>query len=279
MTGIFTSARRQQYERDGFVFPINLFGPAELDRYKQAFEQSARSLVAAGAKPPHKQCHLCFRWAYDLATDPRILDMVEELIGPNILVFNSTVFAKPPRNPSFVSWHQDSTYLTGGESKIVAVWLALTPTTPESGCMRVIAGSHKLGRLPHVSRPHADNLLTFGSLEVDHEIDDTHAVDVELQPGQISLHHGDTIHGSGANRSDHWRTGIVIRYAPPEVRTTAPLYRVVMARGRDTHGHYTLLEQVPPLDIASGVAGHTAYREWHDRTLGPSTSAEASEHG
>jgi len=109
MTGLLTTAGRQQYERDGFVFPINLFRPAELDRYKQAFEQSALSLVAAGAKPPHKQCHLCFRWAYDLATDPRLLDVVEELIGPNILVFNSTVFTKPPRNPSFVSWHQDGT--------------------------------------------------------------------------------------------------------------------------------------------------------------------------
>jgi ectoine hydroxylase-related dioxygenase (phytanoyl-CoA dioxygenase family) len=158
---------------------------------------------------------------------------------------------------------------------MVAVWLALTSSTSESGCMRVIAGSHKRGRLPHVSRPHPDNLLKFGSLEVDCEVDDTSAVDVELQPGQISLHHGDAIHGSTANRSDHWRTGIVIRYVPPEVKITAPLYRVIMARGRDTHGHYRLLEQVPPLDTASSVAGHTAYREWHDRTFHPPTSAES----
>ncbi len=264
MTGNLCLAGRHQYERDGFAFPFTILDPAELARYKQALEQVEPRLVAAGSKPPHKQCHLCFRWAYDLATHPKLLDLVENLIGPDILIYNSTIFAKPPRSPAFVSWHQDGTYLPQGESRMVAAWIALTPSTSEGGCMRAIAGSHKLGQLPHVSRQTPGNMLdAFAGLHVDLEVNEAEAVDIELQPGQMSLHHGNVIHASNPNNSDGWRIGFVVRYIAPDVQATIPLYQVVLARGRDDHGHYKLFDQVPPEDIEDGVAGHVAYRAWH----------------
>ena len=269
MTGSLYPAARQQYERDGFAFPLTILDPAEVATCKQAFEQVEPRLVAVGAKPPHKQCHLCFRWAYDLATNPTILDLVESLIGPDILIHNSTIFAKPPHNPAFVSWHQDAYYFLESESKMVAVWIALTPSTPESGCMRAIAGSHRRGRLPHVSRPHPDNMLDFSGLHVDLEINEAEAVYIVLQPGQISLHHGNVVHSSNPNNSDGWRIGFAVRYITPDLRLSTPHYAAVLARGRDTLGHYKLLEQAPAANIESGIANYVAYRAWHNTVLAP----------
>jgi non-heme Fe2+,alpha-ketoglutarate-dependent halogenase len=265
MTGSLHIEGRQQYERDGVAFPFTILDPAEVARFKETFEQVEPRLVAAGGNPPHKQCHLCFRWAYDLATHPAILDLVEDLIGPDILIHNSTIFAKPPRNPAFVSWHQDAYYFQDDESKVVAAWIALTPSTSESGCMRALAGSHKRGRLPHVFRSRLHNMINIGAggLHVDIEVDETDAVDVALQPGQISLHHGNVVHSSNPNNSDGWRIGFAVRYITPDVRMKAPHYAVVLARGQDLHGHYKLLQQVPAADIESGIAAHVAYRAWH----------------
>jgi ectoine hydroxylase-related dioxygenase (phytanoyl-CoA dioxygenase family) len=267
MTADLSSAERQQYERDGFLFPLPLLEPAEVAMYKQALEQAESQLVAAGDKPPHKQFHLCFRWAYDLAMHPRILDLAEAIVGPDLLVYNSTVFAKPPRSPVFVSWHQDSYYFLQDEPKMVAVWVALTPSTSESGCMRAVAGSHKLGRLAHVSHIHPDNMLDVSGLHVNLEINKAQVVDIELQPGQISLHHAHAVHASNPNNSDGRRVGIVFRYIAPDARVSAPQYGAVLARGRDVHGHYKLLEQPPPADIEGGVVNHLAYRAWHKSTF------------
>jgi len=276
MTGSLHTERRQQYERDGFASPFTVLDPAGVARYLQAFEQVEPRLVAAGGQPPHKQIHLCFRWAYDLATHPAILDLVEDLIGPDLLIHNSTVFAKPPRNPAFVSWHQDAYYFQEDESKMVAAWIALTPSTPESGCMRALAGSHKRGRLPHVSRPHPDNMLNFAALQVDTEIDEAEAVDIALQPGQMSLHQGNVIHASNANNSGGWRIGFAVRYITPDLRLGAPHYANVLARGQDRHGHYKLLEQPPTADIETGIAAHAAYRKWHSTAWQGTAFANAS---
>jgi non-heme Fe2+,alpha-ketoglutarate-dependent halogenase len=148
--------------------------------------------------------------------------------------------------------------------RMVAAWIALTTSTSQSGCMRMVPGSHKLGRLPHVSRMHTDNLLDSLQRPVDREVNEAEAVDVMVQSGQVSLHHANIIHSSNPNHSDGWRIGYVIRYITPDVQTRTPFYRAVLARGRDVHGHYKLLKASPPADIESGVANHVAYRAWSD---------------
>jgi non-heme Fe2+,alpha-ketoglutarate-dependent halogenase len=257
-------AERQQFERDGFLFPLTVFEPAEVARYREILEEIERRLAAAGCRPPYKQLHLSFRWAYDLVTHPGLLDLIEDLIGPDFLVFNSTVFAKPPRSPAYVPWHQDSSHLVQDHPRMVAAWIALTTSTSQSGCMRMIPGSHKLGRLAHASRIQPDNLLDSLQRPVEREVNEAEAVDVMVQSGQLSLHHANTIHSSNPNHSDGWRIGYVVRYITPDVQTRTPLYGAVLARGRDAHGHYKLLKASPPADIERGIANHVAYRAWSD---------------
>jgi len=258
MGSTLSPAERQRYEREGFALPFAVLEPAEVATYKQAFEQLEPQLVAAGVKPPHAQCHLHFRWAHELATHPAVLDLVEELIGPDILVHSTTIFAKQPRHPGFVSWHQDAHNWKLDEPRLVSAWVALTPSTVENGCMRAIPGSHKQ-RLPHAVRPHPDNMLRLTGLHVELEIDEAEAVDFVLQPGQMSLHHADVVHGSNPNDSDGWRIGFATRYVATDVRQSTPHHEVVLARGRDVHGHYKQLAQAPSADTESGVAAHAAF--------------------
>jgi ectoine hydroxylase-related dioxygenase (phytanoyl-CoA dioxygenase family) len=252
-------AERLRYEHDGFVFPFTVLDPAEVATCKQALEQLQSPLAAVGVKPPHSQFHLHFRWAYELVTHPTILDLVEDVIGPDILVHSSTIFAKPPHHPGFISWHQDTYNWKLDKPRLLSVWVALTSSTSESGCMRAIPGSHRQ-QLPHAVRLHPDNMLVSSHLNVELEINEAEAVDFVLQPGQISLHHGDVIHGSNANNSDGWRIGLTIRYIASDVRQTTPHHEVVLARGRDLHCHYKRLEQAPSTDVESGIAAHAAFQ-------------------
>jgi ectoine hydroxylase-related dioxygenase (phytanoyl-CoA dioxygenase family) len=254
----------QQYERNGFAFPFTVLEPTEVAMYKQAFDQLEPRLVATGARA-HGQCHLHFRWAYELVTHPSILDVIEKLIGPDILVHSTTIFAKQPRKPGFVSWHQDAYHWHLDEPRLVSAWVALTPSTSENGCLRVVPGSHKR-RLPHAIIQRPDNMLKSAGLHVELEINEAEVVDFVLQPGQMSLHHANVVHGSNPNNSDGWRIGFAIRYVASDVRQSTPHHEVVLARGRDIYGHYKRIEQPPSTDIDSGVAAHAAFWAKFDAT-------------
>jgi ectoine hydroxylase-related dioxygenase (phytanoyl-CoA dioxygenase family) len=152
-----------------------------------------------------------------LAADPRILDVVEGILGPDILVYGAEYFIKEPRTRQIVSMHQDLTYWgLGATSGMVTMWLALSPVTRASGCMDFVAGSHKNPILPHEDTFDENNLLSRGQ-EIKVDVPEADRVPIELQPGQISLHHGLTIHGSGPNTSDDRRIGFVVRYIRPDV--------------------------------------------------------------
>jgi ectoine hydroxylase-related dioxygenase (phytanoyl-CoA dioxygenase family) len=202
--------------------------------------------------------HLLFTWLDELARDDGVLDAVEGVIGPNILCWASGFFTKEAHDPSYVSWHQDLTYWGLEPADIVTAWVALSPSTPESGCMRVIPGSHKQDVLAHTETFAEHNLLSRGQ-EIQVEVDERQSADVVLQPGEMSLHHVKLIHGSGANRADDRRIGFAIRYVPTYVRQTAGAEdSAMLVRGVDTYGHF--LEETPPaadLDEAA-LAQHAA---------------------
>jgi non-haem Fe2+, alpha-ketoglutarate-dependent halogenase len=269
MDSTISPAQRERYERDGLAFPFTVLRPTEVAAYKHALQDLEPRLLAAGVQTPHAQCHLHFRWAYELAMHCNVLDFVEGLIGPDILVHSTTIFAKPPRHLGFVSWHQDAHNWKLDNPRLVSAWVALTPSTPENGCMRVIPGSHKQ-RLSHAVRPHPDNMLRDTGLHVELEINEAEAVDCVLQPGQMSLHHANVVHGSNANQSDGWRIGFAIRYVATDVRQSTPHHEVLLARGRDVHGHYRLA-QAPAADNEGGVAAHAAF--WKARRASRSAAA------
>ena len=157
--------------------------------------------------------HLLFAWLADVVHHPVILDAVEDLYGPDLFCWSSSFFIKEPRNPAFVSWHQDSTYWGLNRADVVTAWFALSPSTRASGAMEVIPGTHRLEQIPHRDTFAKDNLLTRGQ-EVAAEVDPAKAVTLELRPGEISLHHVLLVHGSAPDLSDIRRVGFAARYIP-----------------------------------------------------------------
>jgi hypothetical protein len=258
---VLTSDQQQQYERDGYLFPFTVLQPREVEVSRRAYEQLEPRLDRQLSE--HGQCHLHFRWAYDLATHPVVLDLVEDVIGPDILVHTSTMFWKDARDPAFVSWHQDAHYLGLDAPRLVTAWVALSDSTVENGCMRVIPGTHRQ-RLEHDTRPRPDNLVTSG-LQVRGEVDESKAVDFVLRAGQASLHHADLLHGSRPNRSDTRRIGFVIRYVSPAVKQERAHHAVVLARGRDDFGHYDLVDPTPSSDFEEALTAHLDF--WRELRL------------
>ena len=148
----------------------------------------------------------------DFTRHPDILDMVEQLIGPDIVMWGSQIFSKPAGDGMAIPWHQDGQYWPMRPLSTVTVWVAVDPATTENGCLRVIPGTHKSGLMPHVSDNSQGLALNQGLGEG--AIDEKNAVDITLEAGQISLHHVMLVHGSNANRSARRRCGYAIRYMP-----------------------------------------------------------------
>jgi ectoine hydroxylase-related dioxygenase (phytanoyl-CoA dioxygenase family) len=228
----------------------------EVERFGAGFAELEPHL-GAGTTPQHAQTHLHFRWANELATHPALLDLVEGLIGPDILVHTTTLFCKPPHDPGFIAWHQDAHNWRLDDPLLVTAWVALTDSDSENGCLRVIPGTHR-ERFDHESRPHRDNMLPTG-LTLAEAVDESEALDFVLAPGQASLHHADLVHGSRGNRSDRKRIGFAIRYVSPVVSQERPHHAVVLARGEDAHGHYELLEEGPADDFETALAAHREF--------------------
>ena len=247
-----TAAQVSRYEAEGSLSPLPALSAGEVAGYHAALMELQDFAARLPSPARVIQPHLFFRWAYELATHPRVLDAVEDIIGANILVHTTSIFCKRPRQQSFASWHQDGFYWRLSAPKLVSAWIALTASTAENGCLRVIPRTHQRV-LPHTQQRHERNLLTSG-LTVEAELDEAAAVDIVLQPGEMSLHHVNLIHGSPPNLSDNWRIGFAVRYVSPEVSQALPHHQVVLARGRDDFHHYELFEGTPDSSPAEGLA-------------------------
>lgn len=168
-----------------------------------------------------------------LVSDNRLLDLAELFIGPDIALFASHYICKPPADGMAVLWHQDGSYWPLEPMEVITFWLALTPSTPENGCMRVIPGTHRVELKDLVQRDDVPNVLNSGMDES--LVDESAAVDVVLAPGDVSVHHPNIIHGSKPNTSDQWRRGLTIRYIPTTTRILCDGTHVsaIHLRGRD----------------------------------------------
>ena len=195
MKNALTHEQGERYASDGCVFPIDVLSRAEAAEGRRRLEDAEARCGNLHYSP---KPHLTFRFVDELIRDPRIVDRIESLIGPNILVWDSTFIIKEARDARFVSWHQDLTYWGLEPPDVVSVWLALSPSTPESGCMRFLPGSHT-AQLPHRDTFAEQNILSRGQ-EVALHVEERKVVDVVLAPGQMSLHHGRVVHGSAPNR-------------------------------------------------------------------------------
>lgn len=214
-----TEAEVERYRADGFVVPDWRVPPDQLDRLRSILERLISD--APGTRPEH----LVLRWGggdaalaahtafLDFARTPALLDIVESLLGPDLICWGAHMFCKPAGDGLVVPWHQDGDYWPIRPLATCTVWIALDRSGPENGCLRVIPGSHRdRVSLPHEKVERADWALDQ-TLE-DGTFDPADAVEVVLEPGQMSIHDVFMIHGSNANRSAHRRAGLAIRYMP-----------------------------------------------------------------
>ncbi len=211
---------REAYERDGFAFPIDVMTGDEahdLRRRIEALESGMNGLPRPMAQYLRMNTHIVMPLVHDMITHPQVVAAARTVLGSDMLCWGAELFIKEPHTDKVVSWHQDLTYWGIGHSDSeVTAWIALSPATPASGCMRFVAGSHKNAIIPHRDTYADNNLLSRGQ-ELSVEVDEEDAVDVVLQPGQMSLHHGRMFHASGPNASGDRRIGLVFRYITPDL--------------------------------------------------------------
>lgn len=241
-------ARIRFYEENGYVAPVRVMSAEDAAGFRRRFEAYEREHGGWHPLSKGQKLYLLQTWAADLVRHPRILDAVEDVLGPDILCWGLSLFVKDPHQPGYVSWHQDSTYWGLSRPDVTTAWVALSPATLESGCMKMWPGSHRLEQMPHNDTLATDNLLTRGQ-EIAVAVPEDEAVACPLRPGEISLHHIRTVHASEPNRSDERRIGVAVRYIAPHVRQTiAESDSAWLVRGADRHGHF-VLETPPAADM------------------------------
>jgi hypothetical protein len=223
MSATLTATETKRYRQDGVLFPVPALTPGEATRFRTAFEEVITRL---GGRPTS-----------------------QDLLS---------IFAKYPRDPGYISWHQDGTYWGLDSSQVTTAWVALTDSVIENGCMRVVPGSHTRAILPHKDTYAPDYLLSRGQ-EVEADVDEQDAVDVVLEAGQMSLHHVNIIHGSNPNPSERPRYGFAIRFTTPTTKQIdGEPPTAVLARGRDDYHHFRLLPAPPALSMDAALVAQQA---------------------
>ncbi len=253
MNKVLSAEQVAAFGRDGFVSPLTVLDADETDALRRAYE--SRSALIKGRN--NQKPHLLFPFLDELIRHPRILDPIEDLFGHDLLCWSAQFFDKPAGDPGYVSWHQDATYWGLSSPDVVTAWVALSPSTPVSGCMQVVPGTHH-EQVRHEDRFDQNNLLSRGQ-EIMVDVDRSAIVDVVLSPGQMSLHHVLLFHGSQPNTSNEPRIGFAIRYIPTHVHQVGgPRESATLVRGADHFGHFDH-EVAPVADMdESAVAQHGA---------------------
>ncbi len=250
-----TSAEITEYQEQGLVVPQYRLSNSQVNQLREALDQliaqnpgvRPEKLVSAHIEHGNEgiQGHPHF---LKIAQDSAVLDLVEQLIGPDIILWGCQVFCKPGGDGMAVPWHQDGQYWPIRPLATCTVWIAIDPSKIENGCLRVIPASHQGQRLyQHIQSDREGIVL---DQEVDpQQFDARQARDVELDDGQMSLHHVHLIHGSNANRSNKRRAGLALRYMP----ATSHFDREIYKPGKSSTRTYQVDFSTRPLWLMRGV--------------------------
>lgn len=227
------SALRKEYDEKGYVIARNAIDDdlaAEMVDHIHWLEKKHPD-VRPESLHHSLLVHDPFMWR--LTGDDRLLDIAEQFIGPDIALFAAHYIAKPPGDGKAVQWHQDGSYWPLEPMEVTTLWVAGTPSTVENGCMRVLPGTQNrklLKRRDLIELDKEKFVLGVGIRPQD--IDDSEAVDLELDAGDISIHNPQIIHGSNANTSATWRVGLTLRYIPTTTWDTEPSRENLLLRGK-----------------------------------------------
>jgi ectoine hydroxylase-related dioxygenase (phytanoyl-CoA dioxygenase family) len=235
----------QDYEAAGFLTGIDLFTEAEINGFRASFD-------ALEAREGREKCqiglqarHFDQEFIWQMSKDPRILDLMTQVMGPDIMLLSTHFFCKypDPTATTFVAWHQDITYW-GLEPPVAhTAWIAIDDSDVDNGCMQAIPGTHKTGIAPHGKSEQAGNLLSINQEIPDEHVDKKHVVNLELKAGQISIHDGQVFHASHPNTSQRRRCGLTVRFIPPHAKqaqtnSTGQAWTPLLLRGEDRFKHY-----------------------------------------
>ena len=261
-------------EREGYIVPVPVLPRAKAAYYLERFEAYERATGQSAPNHLKIKPHLLFTWMMELGTTPALLDAIEDLIGPDIMLVTSAVWAKNARDPHFVTWHQDSAYFGYEPMDVWGAWIGLTDSRVEHGCMRYLPRSHLAPEMDHTETYDELNLLSRGQ-SID-RLDDGDAIDAEVSAGEASIHHFRLAHSSMPNTSDRRRIGILFVYCPTRVRPTLGRYPALVVRGENSFDHWDQ-DPVPERDLDPAIVEY--FEGFSGRYEDPETRSEAERAG
>lgn len=256
------------FRRDGYYAPVDVFSVEEARGWRADLEAFERTLPTGPVSAENRRkLHVRCPWARDLVGDPRLLDVMESLLGPDLLVFTSTFFIKEPQTDAITAWHQDATFFGLQPYEHVTAWVALSEASIEAGCMEFIPGSHRWGQLAH-GLAATPGTINAGARSISQPMDTSKAIFAPVKTGQVSLHHTLIAHNSPPNRSNDRRIGFGISYIPTHCRHGgSKRMSATLVRGVDRYGHFDLEDDPRKLGPAEQAQAHARayglYRECH----------------
>jgi len=234
----------EDYKRDGYLFPMRALTAEEA---AQGLANLSRAEAHIGSPLPKAEMkwrgagYVFLPWVDEMVRHPRVLDIVEDVLGPDILVYWATFFIKDAGTPAFTAWHQDSTYFGLTPYEHVTAWIALSDASELAGCMEVVPGRGRARQMHHAAARLEHSINGAGQVIVE-PIDASVTAVMALQAGEVSLHNTLCLHRSPPNRASHRRVGLGISYIPTHCKPTGT-HRMYarLVRGTDRHGHFDLL--------------------------------------
>jgi non-haem Fe2+, alpha-ketoglutarate-dependent halogenase len=269
-----TPEQVEYFQKRGYLSPIRVLTTEQALRLRERLESFETSQGGPLKGSLRHKSHLLFTWLNDLVRQENLVDAIEDLYGANLLCWTTSFFIKEPHDPTYVSWHQDSTYWGLSKPDVVTAWVALSESNKANGALEVIPGTHTMDQVPHKDTFSKHNALTRGQ-EVAVDVNQADAVTIELEPGEMSLHHVRLIHGSAPNQSDQRRIGFAIRYIPTSVRQLQGNDSATLVRGVDTFRTFEH-EERPTADFEPEfVAMHRAISDRNAQILYKGTSIKS----
>jgi len=233
-----TQEQVEGFNRDGFVRPVSIHDRQEIDSIRAYFDELLAKVTESGGNSYSiSSAHLKYGPVWDILTDPRIVQVVKDVLGENVIGWGSHFFCKMPNDGKTVAWHQDSSYWPLTPSKAITVWLAVDDADTENACMRFIKGSHWKGHLTY--RPSSAEEHNVLNQSVDNAEQYGETINNCLTAGEVSVHSDLLLHGSKANESNRRRCALTLRYCTPDVRAYAGWNeKGVWVAGSDASGHW-----------------------------------------
>lgn len=240
------------YQKDGYLTGIHVADDAEATQYRVEYDALEAEVGKEKCEIGLIDWHFDYEFIWQISTHPKILDVIEELIGSDIMLLATHFFCKYGPREKFVAWHQDVTYWGLEPPDAITAWYAIDDSDVGNGCMQVIPGSHHKGIQEHGKSEQEGNLLSINQeVPVTEDEADT-AVDLVLRAGEMSIHHGQIIHGSLPNHSTRRRCGLTVRYISPSIRQAEDNslkrpWKPILLRGEDRYHNFTTVPNPFPL--------------------------------